>query len=53
MKVQLQVDHSVPPKFFKARSILFALKGKVEGELEALESAGIISVSNSDWAAPI
>ena len=54
VKVKLQVDQSVPPKFFKARSIPFALKGKVETELESLEAAGIISpVSHSDWAAPI
>ena len=53
VKVKLQVDQSVPPKFFKA-SIPFALKGKVEAELESLEAAGIISpVSHSDWAAPI
>ena len=50
--VKLQVNQSVPPKFFKARSIPFALKGKAE--LESLEAAGIISpVSHSDWAAPI
>ena len=54
VKVKLQVDQSVPPMFFKARSISFALKGKVEAELESLEAAGIISpVSHSDWAAPI
>ena len=52
--VKLQVNQSVSPKFFKARSIPFALKGKVEAELESLQAAGVISpVSHSDWAAPI
>jgi len=41
--VKLQVNQNVPPKFFKARSIPFALKGKVEAELESLEATGIIS----------
>jgi len=31
--VKLQVNQSVPPKCFKARGIPFALKGKVEAEL--------------------
>ena len=54
VKVNLAVDPSVPSKFHKARSILFALKEKVELELQRLEELGIISpVTHSEWAAPI
>ena len=54
MKVKLNVDSDATPKFFKARTVPLALKEKVEGELENLESMGIISpVEPSRWAAPI
>ena len=36
--VKLQVNQSVPLKFFKARSIPFTLKGKVEAELESIQA---------------
>ena len=40
--------------FFKAHSVPLALKGKVEAELDTLESIGIIfPVQFSKWAAPI
>ena len=52
--LKLEVDPSVTPRFHKARSIQFALKEKVERELQKLEDQGIISpVTHSDWAAPI
>ena len=51
VEIKLQVNQTVPPKFQKHP---FALKGKVESELESLEAAGIISpVSHLDWAALI
>lgn len=54
VKVKLLVDPSVSPKFYKARTIPFALKERVETELQKLEASGIISpVDQSDWAAPI
>jgi len=54
LKVKLQVNPSVQPKFYKARPIPFALKERVEIELQKLETSGIIfSVDHSDWAAPI
>ena len=54
VKVNLAIDPSVPPKFHKARSIPFALKEKVELELQRLEELGIISpVTHSEWAAPL
>jgi hypothetical protein len=52
--VSLAVDPSVPPRFCKARSLPFALRPKVEEELERLEKAGTItSVNTSSWASPI
>ena len=54
VKVKLEVDPMVTPKFHKARSIPFALKEKVEQALQKLERQGIISpITHSDWAAPI
>ena len=42
------------PKFFRSRSIPFAIKEAVGGELDQLEAAGIIEkVSHAEWAAPI
>ena len=53
-EIKLNVDSNATPKFFKARSVPLALKGKVEAELDKLESMGIISpVQFSRWAAPI
>uniref|UniRef100_H3ARR4 Uncharacterized protein n=1 Tax=Latimeria chalumnae TaxID=7897 RepID=H3ARR4_LATCH len=47
----IYVDSQVPPKFFKARVVPFALKMRVEGELKRLQEEGIISpVQFSDWA---
>ena len=54
VKVKLAIDPTVTPKFHKARSLPFALKEKVELELQKHEEQGIISpVTHSDWAAPI
>ena len=42
------------PRFFKPRSVPYAMKGKVEEELERLQKLGIIEpVQFSRWAAPI
>ncbi|CAG2223037.1 unnamed protein product [Mytilus edulis] len=47
-------DESAVPKYFKARPLPYALKDKVEMELERLEKEGQIQqVEFSDWAAPI
>ena len=54
IKVKLHADPNVKPKFFKARSVPYSLREKVETELGRLESTGIISpVQFCDWAAPI
>ena len=53
-KASIHIDPSIPHKFCKARSLLYAMKEKVEKELQKLESQGIISpVKYSKWAAPI
>ena len=50
----LQVRPEARPKFFKARSVLFAIKDAIEQELDRLETSGILKkVTSSDWAAPI
>ena len=54
MTAEIHVDPQAPPRFFKARSVPYALRGKVEKELERLERDGIIQpVQFSNWAGPI
>ena len=51
---KVHVDSTATPRFHKARSVPFALREKVEKELERLQQQGIIEpVQFSDWAAPI
>ena len=53
-KARLLVDPQVNPKFYKPRTVPFALKHKVENELNRLEKEGIIKkVQSAEWAAPI
>ena len=53
-KVTLHIDPQVKPKFYKARTLPFSPKDKVEEELHRLESLGIITpIKHSQWAAPI
>ena len=52
--VSLTVKKDAIPKFCKARSLPFAMKGKVETELDRLQKDGIISpVNTAKWASPI
>ena len=54
VKAKLYVDPQVQPLFFKARSVPYAMRQKVEQELERLEKQDVITpVKFSDWAAPI
>ena len=54
VEVRLDIDRSVVPKFFKARSLPFAYKQKVEDQLDADIARGVlVPVRNSRWAAPI
>ncbi|XP_061190068.1 uncharacterized protein K02A2.6-like [Saccostrea echinata] len=54
IKANLIMKESAKPVFVKARSLAYALKPKVEKELERLESESIITkVPTSEWATPI
>ena len=53
-KAEIHVDPQVPPSFHRPRPVPFALKQKVEIELERLQREGIIHPRQfSQWAAPI
>ena len=53
-KASIQVREGAQPLFLKARPVPYALKEKVEQELQRLEDEGIIyKVSQSNWAAPV
>ena len=51
---KIYVDPEATPKFMKARPVPYALKAKVELELDRLQRENIISpIEFSEWAAPI
>ena len=51
---EAKIHVGAQPKYCKARSVPYAMRGKVEEELERLMSEGIIKpVQFDDWAAPI
>ena len=53
-KASIQVREDAQPIFLNARPVPYALKEKVEQELQRLEEEGIIfKVSHSDRAAPV
>ena len=53
-EAKIYVDSGAAPKYMKARPVPYALKAKVEQELDRLQSEGIISpVEFTEWAAPI
>jgi len=53
-KAKLHVSSSAQPKFFRPRSVLFALRAQVDQELDRLESIGVLEKTRySEWAAPI
>ena len=54
IKVHIQVKPDAQPHFCKPRPVPYALRPKVEAELQRLQDTGVIEpVSYSDWAAPI
>ena len=54
LQATLHVRPDARPKFFKPRTVPFAIKGAIEQELDRLEANGVIrKVSHSEWAAPI
>ena len=53
-KAKIHVDPTATPMFHKARPVLYALREKIEQDLERLERAGTIEpVQYSEWATPI
>ena len=53
-KARINVKSDATPIVRKARPLTFAMKKKVENELDRLEQKGIIKpVQYSDWAAPV
>ena len=53
-EVKSHVDPEARPKFLKVRPVLYAMTGKIEGELKRLQDEGTIEpVQFSEWAAPI
>ncbi|PIK43447.1 hypothetical protein BSL78_19692 [Apostichopus japonicus] len=51
---KIYVDSQVNPKFYKPRSVPYAMRNKVEAELDRLQSEGIITpIQFADWAAPM
>ncbi|XP_048254597.1 uncharacterized protein K02A2.6-like [Haliotis rufescens] len=54
VKLHLSVKPGAKPKFYKPRTVPYALQDKVAEELDRLEKIGVIEkVEYSEWAAPI
>ena len=50
----IDIENNAKPKFCKARPVPFALKERVEAELDRLHATGVIEpITFSRWAAPI
>ena len=53
-KAKIHIDPKATPRFCKARTVPFAMRSKVEEELERLVKEGSLEpVQLADWAAPI
>ena len=54
VEVSLNVQAGCQPRFFKPRSLPYAMRAKVEAELDRLVAAGVLSpIKSSKWATPI
>ena len=52
--VKIHVHETATPLFFKPRAVPYAVREKVEKELERLEKLGVIeAIQFSEWAAPV
>ena len=52
--VKIHVNETATPLFFKPRAVPYAVREKVEKELERLEKLGVIeAIQFSEWAAPV
>ena len=53
-KAHLAVDQTAKPRYYRPRSVPFALRPIVDEELKRLEGIGVLEkVTHSDWATPI
>ena len=53
-KAKIEVDPSAQPRYCKARTLPYAMRPRVEEELERLVTEGILEpVAHSEWATPI
>ena len=53
-KANIYVEQDTRPKYFKARSVPYSLKAKIEDQLDKLVKEGVIEpVQHAEWAAPI
>ncbi|XP_045107748.1 uncharacterized protein LOC123502648 [Portunus trituberculatus] len=54
VEVSLSMQAGCQPRFFKPRSLPYAMRAKVEAELERLVATGVLSpIKSSKWATPI
>ena len=54
VEAKIFISPNAQPRFFKPRPVAYAMKAKVEQELDRLQQEGVIKpVQFSDWAAPI
>eukprot|EP00731_Ephydatia_muelleri_P012858 Em0007g168a len=54
LKATIRVQSEATPNFFKPRPVAYALRERVEQELERLVAIGVMEpISHSEWAAPI
>ena len=54
VEVSLNVQAGCQPRFFKPRSLPYAMRAKVEAELDRLVATGVLSpIKSSKWATPI
>ncbi|PAA84717.1 hypothetical protein BOX15_Mlig028849g1 [Macrostomum lignano] len=52
--VKLRLQEDALPKFCKARPVPYALKSKIDAELQRMQEVGVIEpVRHSDWATPV
>jgi hypothetical protein len=53
-KAKLVLKDDASPRFIKARKVPFALREKVNFELDRMEKSGVIErIDHSDWASPL
>ena len=53
-KAKIYVEPDTPPRFFPARSVPYAMRDKVDKELQRLQRDGVVEpVEIAEWAAPI